>query len=652
MKSQNILPDDDPSRRIVGLSLGAIALFFLILSRLWYLQMIDTENLLDQSESNRLRFVPVAAPRGAILDRNGKVLVSNTPSFSVAVIPQDVKSKETLIDNLSRYLNLDPKEIAEKWKKGQGRAKYYPLVVASGISRDQMEFLEENRLALSGVNIEMKPIRAYKNGLLAAHLLGYLGEVSEDELNSDRYKDYNAGDYTGKSGIEKSWENYLHGTDGGRQIEVDARGRFLRTVDESGSIVGNSVMLTIDLEMQKICEDALGERAGAAVAMDVNSGEVLAFASSPNFDPALFTGRMPPDKWKEYLQDPRHPLENKALKGMYPPGSTFKIITAIAGLEEGLINEHSSVECPGYYKFGNSTFKCWEKKGHGHVELRKALRESCDVYFYKLAERLGVNRIAKYAKRFGMGAQLGVGLDNEKAGVIPTEQWKLKRFGKKWYSGETLSVGIGQGYVLATPLQLASMIATVANEGTVYQPHLVKRVVDTDGKVLKEFTPQVMGRTGLRPETYRLVKEGLFAVVNEPHGTGAMARLSEVKVAGKTGSSQVVKLRDSKGGVPYQFRDHALFVAFAPYEKPEIAIAVIVEHGEHGGSAAAPIAGRMLRSYFETKGVIRRPVPKPEENPQGTSDAAGGAPAGAVLPGSAPSGAGVVNAPSDKKPGD
>jgi penicillin-binding protein 2 len=624
---QNILPDDDGSRRLIGLSVGAVVMFFLILSRLWYLQVIDTDNLLDQSESNRLRFVPVAAPRGAIVDRNGKVLVSNTPSFSVAVIPQDVKNKELLVDNLSRYLSLDRKEIVDKWTKGQGRAKYYPLVVASGISRDQMEFLEENRLALSGVNIEMKPVRAYSNGMLAAHLLGYLGELSEDDLNSDRYKDYNPGDYTGKSGIEKSWEEYLHGTDGGRQIEVDARGRFLRTVDESSSSTGHTVMLTIDLDMQKAAEQALGDRAGAAVAMDVNTGEILAFASSPNFDPELFTGRMPPDKWKEYLEDKRHPLENKALKGMYPPGSTFKIITAIAGLEQGVVDEHSAVDCPGYYKFGNSTFKCWDKRGHGHVELRKALRESCDVYFYKLAERLGVNRIAAYAKRFGLGAPLGVGLDNEKGGVIPTEQWKLKRFGKKWYSGETLSVGIGQGYVLTTPVQLASMIATVANEGTVYQPHLVRRIVDSEGRTLKEFQPQVISRTGIKPRTFKLVKDGLFAVVNEPHGTGAMARLSEVTVAGKTGSSQVVKLRDSKGGVPYQFRDHALFVAFAPYDKPEIAVAVIVEHGEHGGSAAAPVAGSVLRAYFEGKGVIKRPVPKApsEEKKAGEGD---GAPAG------------------------
>ncbi|HJV66163.1 MAG TPA: penicillin-binding protein 2 [Geomonas sp.] len=660
MKKQheNIIPDDDGSRRLIGLSLGACFMFFLILSRLWYLQVIDTENLLDQSESNRLRFVPVAAPRGAIVDRNGKVLVSNTPSFSVAVIPQDVKNKEQLVANLSKYLNIDPADILDKWTKGQGRAKYYPLVVASGISRDQMEFLEENRLALSGVNIEMKPVRAYNYGDLAAHLLGYLGEVSEDELNSDRYKDYNAGDYTGKSGIEKSWESYLHGTDGGRQIEVDARGRFLRTVEESDPATGNTVVLTIDLEMQKAVEDALGGRAGAAVAMDVNTGEILAFASSPNFDPALFTGRIPKDKWKEYLEDERHPLENKALKGMYPPGSTFKIVTAIAGLETGLINEHSSVECPGYYRFGNSTFKCWDKKGHGHVELRKALRESCDVYFYKLAERLGVDRIAEYAKRLGLGAPLGIGLDNEKGGVIPTQAWKLKRFGKKWFQGETLSVGIGQGYVLTTPVQLASMISTVANEGTVYQPHLVKKVVDQDGRVLKEFQPQVLSRAGLKPETYRLVKEGLFAVVNEPHGTGGMARLSEVKVAGKTGSSQVVKLRAGKGEIPYKYRDHALFVAFAPYEKPEIAVAVIVEHGEHGGSAAAPIAGRMLKAYFEQKGVIKKPVARPPKE-GGEGDAAEGAAPGATgtaagstpAPGAAKPAAAAPAAPQEK-PGD
>lgn len=644
------IPEEDGSRRLVWLSLGAFFMFFLLLSRLWYLQVIDTASLQTQSENNRLRFVPVAAPRGAILDRNGKVLVSNTPSFSVAVIPKDVKDKVQLVSALSKYLGMDEQEILDKWRKSQGRAKYYPLVVASNITRDQMEFLEENRLALSGVNIEMKPVRAYPNGLLAAHLLGYIGEISEDELGDDNHKEYNSGDYIGKSGIERAWERSLHGVDGGRQIEVDARGRALRTVEETNSAVGNSIVLTLDLDVQKAAEEALGDRAGAAVAMDVRTGEILAFASTPGFDPTLFAGRMPKDKWKEYLEDQRRPLENKALRGLYPPGSTFKIVTAIAGLEEGLIDEHSAVDCPGYYKFGNATFRCWDKRGHGHVELRKALRESCDVYFYKLAERLGVDRIAKYANLLGLGLPVNVGLENEKSGVIPTQAWKLKRYGKKWYQGETLSVGIGQGYVLATPLQLLSMISAVAADGVRYQPHLVKRVVDSEGRVLKEFGPNVVGQSGIKPQNLRLVKEGLLDVVNAPHGTGGLARLPEVLVAGKTGSAQVVKQKGRGASLEYKYRDHALFVAFAPYDHPEIAVSVLVEHAEHGGSAAAPVAGRILKAYFQSKGVIKKPVPPPASVPDGDQAPDGEQPAAPAKQEPVQAGAPAVTLPKEALP--
>jgi len=595
-------------KRAFRLSIAASLFFFLLLTRLWYLQVIETERLKELSENNRLRSVPVAASRGAILDRNGAVLVDNTPSFSVAVIPQDVKDKEALLDTLARHLDLDRAELLERWEKGKGRAKYYPIVLASGITRDQLEYLEENRLRLPGLEVEVKPVRDYPDGLMAAHLLGYLGEISENELAEAGFREYNLGDYVGKSGIERNLEKYLHGADGGKQIEVDARGRFLRTLNEAPPAPGNGVVLTIDKDVQKSAEEALGDKAGAAVVMAVDSGEILAFASNPGFDPALFAGRMPADTWKAYLSDKRHPLENKALKGQYPPGSTFKIITALAGIEAGLIDANTTVECKGAYTVGSTTFKCWQKHGHGQVNLKTALRESCDVYFYQLAERLGVDRIAQEARAFGLGAPMGVGLENEKGGLIPTSAWKEKRFGKKWFRGETLPVGIGQGYVLATPIQLASMIATVANEGTVYRPHVVKRVVDPDGKVLKEFTPEVIKTVPGKPGSYKLVKEGLLAVVNEPRGTGGAARLYEVRVAGKTGTSQVVKQRDTKGGIPYEYRDHALFVAFAPFEKPEVAVAVVIEHGEHGGAAAAPIAGRILRTYFEGKGVIKRPA--------------------------------------------
>ena len=296
------------------------------------------------------------------------------------------------------------------------------------------------------------------------------------------YEEYNPGDYVGKNGIERSWEQELHGEDGGRQLEVDARGRVLRTVSESYPTVGNSVVLTIDAAVQKQAEQAFGDQAGAAVALDVNSGEVLAFVSTPCFDPALFSGKLPADVWKAYLEDKRHPLENKALTGQYPPGSTFKIITALAGLENGQIDDSTSVNCSGSYTLGTATFKCWNKRGHGTTSLKKSLRESCDVYYYQLGERLGVDLIARTAKKFLLGAPLGIGLSNEKRGLIPTAEWKQKRFGKRWFHGETLPVAIGQGYVLTTPIQLASMIATVANEGTIYRPYLVKRIVDTDGK--------------------------------------------------------------------------------------------------------------------------------------------------------------------------
>ena len=607
MKEQRFVREIMASkRRILLLSFVVGAIFFLLLLRLWHLQILSADDYRSRSENNRLRFVPVAASRGAIMDRNGKVLVSNRPSFSLAVVPQEVKDKEALLDQLAALLTLDRKELAERWDKNKGRAKYYPIVLASNISRDQVEIVEENRLRLPGVEIEMKPVREYSGGMLAAHLLGYIGEVSEDELNNKGYEDYNPGDYIGKNGIERSWEQELHGNDGGRQLEVDARGRVLRIISETYPTVGNSVVLTIDLNVQQQAERAFGDQAGAAVAMDVNTGEILAFVSNPGFDPALFSGKLPAEKWQEYLEDKRHPLENKALTGQYPPGSTFKIITALAGLETGKINESTSVNCSGSYDLGTSTFKCWNKRGHGTTSLKKSLRESCDVYYYQLGEQLGVDLIAATAKKFMLGSPLGIGMNYEKPGMIPTAEWKQKRFGKRWYHGETLPVAIGQGYVLMTPIQMASMIATVANEGTIYRPRLVKRIVDADGKPLKEFKPETLGSTGISADKFRLIKQGLYSVVNDAGGTGAAARLGDIKVAGKTGTSQVVKLRDSKQGTPYQYRDHALFVAFAPYDKPEIAVAVVVEHGEHGGSAAAPIAGRILRAWFDTKKPPRK----------------------------------------------
>ncbi len=589
-----------PKQRTILLGFLVTVLFVLLLLRLWYLQVIKVDDYRAMSENNRLRFIPVAASRGALMDRNSTVMVNNRPAFSLSIIPQEIKDVDAVLDRLASLLKLDRTEIGERWEKSKGRARYYPVVIAVNISQEQVEIVEENRLRLPGVEISMKPVREYLFKNSAAHLVGYIAEISDKELDVDQYADYNPGDYVGKNGIEKAWEHELHGKDGGRQLEVDSRGRVLRVLAESKSTVGNSLMLTIDSRLQREAEQAFGSQAGAAVVMDVNNGEVLAFVSSPTFDPSLFAGRIPVDVWKGYLEDRRRPLENKALSGQYPPGSTFKMITALAGLEAGVINESSSVHCDGAYEFGGSKFRCWSKSGHGGVNLRKSLKESCDVYYYQLGEKLGVDRIAAIAERFMLGRELGIGLQNEKKGLIPTVAWKLKRFGKKWFPGETLPVAIGQGYVLMTPIQLASMVSTIANEGTVYRPHLVKKVVDPDGKTIREFTPEVLGTTGIAPASFKKVKQGMFAVVNDAGGTGANARLWDVKVAGKTGTSQVVKLgEDRKKAVAYQHKDHGLFVAFAPYDKPEIAVAVVVEHGGGGGAVAAPIAGRILRSYFD-----------------------------------------------------
>lgn len=609
-------------RRTVPLAMVVAALFGLLLLRLWYLQIIKVEDYHAMSENNRLRFLPVAASRGALMDRNGAILVNNRPSFSLSIIPQEVKDVEALLDRLSSLLKLDREELVDRWRKSKGRARYYPVVVAANISSEQVEIVEENRQRLPGVEVTMKPVREYTYQNSAAHLLGYIGEVSEKELELTGYEEFNPGDYVGKNGIEKAWELELHGKDGGRQLEVDSRGRILRTISENSPSVGNSLMLTIDGRLQRAAESAFGAQAGAAVVLDVTNGEVLAFVSSPTFDPALFAGRIPVDIWKEYLEDKRRPLENKALAGQYPPGSTFKMITALAALEAGLITESTTIHCDGAYELGGNKFRCWHRTGHGAVNLKKSLKESCDVYYYHLGERLGVDRIAAFAERFFLGKSMGIGLAGEKGGLIPSVEWKFKRYGKKWYSGETLPVAIGQGYLLMTPIQLASMAATIANDGTVVRPRLVKRLVDPEGKLIREFAPEVIGVTGASLKNLKLVRQGMYAVVNEAGGTGANARLWDVKVAGKTGTSQVVKLDENrKRRMGYQYQDHALFVAFAPFDKPEIAVAVVAEHGGGGGAVAAPIANRILRQYFDLKKPAS-PKPREEEGDQGDQEQA------------------------------
>jgi len=464
--------------------------------------------------------------------------------------------------------------------------------------------VQEHSIDLPGVLTEVRPLRSYPYDKMAAHLFGYLGEITQHELQSAEFSgEYRSGDFVGKRGLEKLFEKYLRGVEGERRVEVDVKGRELRILKTQEPKPGNKVYLTLQRDLQRAAESALGEEAGAAVAIDVKTGEVLAMVSRPSFNPAIFARGISGKEWIALLQDPRHPLQDKTIQGQYPPGSTFKIVTALAALKAGVATPSTTVDCQGFLPLGNRDFRCWKKWGHGRTDLKKALKESCDVWFYKVSLDLGIDRIAEMARSLGLGSSLGFPLEGEKPGLIPDRQWKRRRYGVSWYDGETVIASIGQGYVLATPLQLAVMMASVANGGTVLRPQVVSRIEDLDGNILEQMTPDVINEAKLSPEDLKAVRRGIDAVVNEAGGTAWSSRLEGIKIAGKTGTSQVVKLKDkddktAKEEVAYRFRDHALFVGYAPADDPQIALAVVVEHGGGGSHAAAPVAKQIFASYF------------------------------------------------------
>ena len=418
---------------------------------------------------------------------------------------------------------------------------------------------------------------------------------------------YRGGDLVGKMGLERLREQDLRGEKGRNYMEVNALGFEQRNLKGLEPLPGNDLRLTLDMEMQKTAEDlmAVEDYAGAVVALEANSGRMLVLASAPALHLDEFVGGISHKAWKGMLENPHHPLVNKLVQGQYPPGSTFKAVTAVAGLAEGVITPESVIYCPGHYRFGNRTYRCWKRGGHGAVNLKRALSESCDVYFYQVGQRLGVDRLAKYAKLFGFGSKTGIEMEHEKPGIVPTTSWKKERYGKSWQEGETLSVAIGQGFDLVTPVQLALMTAALANGGTLYKPAIVEEVRDPDGHVIESFTPQILQRLSGQGRNLKLVRDGLVEAVNGKRGTGKRASLKDkdIMVGGKTGTAQVVRLKQymhlREEDIPYKYRDHALFICFAPAENPEIVVAVVVEHGLHGGSAAAPIAGAVLRKYFE-----------------------------------------------------
>ncbi len=636
---------DGSGGRYYFLFWGMIFFFMILGVRLWYLQVIKGGELRGRSESNRTEVVELPPVRGLLMDRDGTVLVNNRASFDLCVRKGEVKDAAALVGELAAITGRPADELMRKYEE-LPKAVQNPPVLVSGLTREELVAVESRRWRLDGLDIRVSAVRQPLVTVLASHLIGYLGEIGQKQLDGERarleegireqvlegetreearaevekqVRPHRAGDLVGQSGVEQSLEWYLQGRRGSAKREIDSRSRVLRELDVINPESGYNVRLTIDSRLQALGQALLGERAGAIVVLDPRTFEILALASSPTFSLGDFAGGITPERWKSLQEDPFHPMTNRAVSGQYPPGSTFKIVVALAAMAEGIITPDTVFHCNGSLKLGDHTFGCHNRFGHGAVDLRKSLRVSCDVYYYEVGRRLGVDRLARRARElFGLGRRLGVELWAEQPGLIPDTAWKQRRFGQRWSPGETLPVSIGQGYVLCSPLQVAQFTAMLANGGRLYRPHLVKEVTDVDGRVVKRFEPELISRLDVRPEYIRAVQQGLEAVVNDPGGTGWRAALPGLHVAGKTGTSQVVSQKRfqayAKGQLPYKYRDHAWFTSYAPAENPEVVVTVLLEHAGGGGSFAAPVARQMLAAYFDPS-IVAEKLPPPQVQP-------------------------------------
>ena len=597
---------DAIKKKIRIFAILVVVSFLCLWMRIWYLQILKWQYLTGLSEDNQVRIVALPASRGMIKDRNGETLVSIRPAFNLYLTPEDARNLDSSLDKLAQRISLD----REKLKKKIAQTKSFKEVLIKGdIPREEVAFVEENNMSLPGIRIRAEPLRNYVFNNLASHTLGYLGEISKASL--ERLKDpaYRQGDFVGKNGLENIYESLLRGKKGYKEVEVDVSGRELKTLRKLPPESGNNLILTLDVKIQEELEKLMTETAeqnmnGSVVVMKVQTGEIIAITSKPSFDPNKFAGGISPKNWRDLVTDEWHPLQNRSIHGQYPPGSTYKIVTAIAGLGEGVIKPDTSIFCPGHFKLGRGRYRCWKKSGHGFMNLHDALVQSCDVYFYTIGHRLGIDTIAKYAKRFGLGRSTRLGLSREKKGLVPTTQWKLLNKKEPWQLGETISASIGQGFNLVTPIQQVIMMAAVANRGILLKPYLVKRIEGPEGQLRQEFFPEIIGQIGVDPDHLEQVRMALRDVVNGARGTGKKSRLKNIIVSGKTGTAQVVRMKSDeeleKGeAIPVKYRDHAWFVAFAPYEKPVLAVAIIVEHGGHGGATAGPIAGKIFKKYFK-----------------------------------------------------
>jgi penicillin-binding protein 2 len=564
--------------------LFAVVLFF----RLWYLQVVKGATYQELAESNRIRPIKLRPPRGIIYDRNGRPMVENVLTFDVSLVPEDAASLEDSIARLALIVRMKPEAIRKALDDAEDvRNKYEPVKIVEEAPWEEVAAVEARQDDLPGVIVEPEHRRYYPYGGMASHQFGYIGKVSQIQKKQEQA---DTGLLIGQGGLEKIYDKLLRGTAGRRMIQVNAAGMKVKDLGIDEPKPGTDLYLTLDLDVQRAAEEALGDRAGAVVAMDPNSGEVLALVSHPTYDPNLFPRGISPKDWVKLSNDPSHPLYNRAIQSVYPPGSTFKIVVSLAGLDSGKIDPDDTVTCNGSLRTGRKVFRCWKRGGHGVVDFHKALVESCDVYFYTMGDRMGFDHIAQYARKLGLGSKTDIVLADEKPGLVPTAAWKREKVHEPWYPADNFMNAIGQGFLQVSPIQAAQMIGAVANGGVFYQPMLLKRTRNRETGAEKVFTPVEKRRAVFAPEALEEVRSALLGVTSEAGGTAHGAATPLAPVAGKTGTAQVIAQKVPGTKLTESTQDHAWFIGYAPAKDPKIAVAVLVEHGGHGGAAAAPVA--------------------------------------------------------------
>jgi penicillin-binding protein 2 len=583
-----------------------LLIFFLLAARLWQLQIIQGSEYALKAEHNRIRTIELLAPRGTISDRYKIPLVENRPSFDVLLYREEIKdtTKRFLIEKLG----IKPEDLDNKLRRSKSSGSYHPIVIKEDAGIEDISIIEAHRRDHPEVQLGPEPRRLYHYGKLAAHLLGYVGEISEQDLAGSVFPGSRVGSLVGKTGIERNYNKYLTGKDGERHVLVDSMGRENGVVDESESVIGNEIQLTLDLELQSIAEKALEGKVGSVVAMDPRNGEILVMASSPSFDPNVFSPRISTNEWSVLRNDPDRPMQNRAIQNSYSPGSVFKLIMAHTGLEEGLLDDDPAVVCHGSAIYYGRVFHCADKKGHGALRLEQAIARSCNIFFYELGRRLGISKIAEHAHALGLGERTGVDLPGERIGVMPSPEWKLNAQHSKWYLGETISVSIGQGAVSTTPLQITRAVSAIATGGLVATPHLLLRA-ETGGGV-----KWPVRRIAITEERTRRIREGMWESVNSG-GTGHNAAIPGLDICGKTGTVQVVG-NENKQLMREDSEDHSWFAGFASRDNPEIAVVVFIEHGGKGGVVAAPVAKEVFAAYFAKKRGARSQDPGSRIQPE------------------------------------